>query len=105
MTEQRTEVNTGNLSRTAERLYDLVPHLVSAAEKLLASGMELGAMLDGDLRRKLMYTLANDREKFEVLVRTLRRYAEVLEQIATVYTRTESDILGVLRDGKHAENR
>ena len=96
MATENTEVVTGKLEQTAGSLRDLIAAYRTALDRYYSCGTELGTMLDGDQSRKFLFTLTNDREKFDALTRLLQQYVEALEQVATVYTKTNSDILDVL---------
>ena len=91
-----TEVVTGKLTQTANALSDLIARYGVAIDRYYTCGAEIGAMLDGDISKRFMLTLTNDREKFDALSGLLRRYVETLDQVTRVYTKTNTDILDLL---------
>ena len=96
MAGQSTEVTTGKLIQVANTLTDLIAQYDSSVDRFYDCGAEIDTMWDGDANQKFMYTLTNDRERFNALRDILRRYVEVLNQDANTYAQAESDVLNVL---------
>ena len=96
MAGQSTEVTTGKLTQAANRLSDLIGQYNAAVDKFYNCGAEIDTMWDGEASQKFMYTLTNDRERFNALTKILQSYVEVLNQDANTYAKAEADVLNVL---------
>ena len=96
MSGRSTEVSTGRLTNAAGRLSELITHYDAAVDRFYNCCAEIDAMWDGDVSRKFMATLSNDRERFNALARILHRYVEVLNQDAGIYAKAELDVMNVL---------
>jgi len=96
MAGQSTEVTTGKLTQAANTLTDLIGRYIAAVDRLYNCGAELDTMWEGEASRKFMFTLANDRERFNALRDILQRYVEVLNADASAYAQAESEVMNVL---------
>jgi len=96
MSGRGTEVTTGKLTQVANTLTDLIAQYNASVDRFYNCGAEIDTMWDGEASQKFMYTLTNDRERFNALRNILQRYVEVLNQDASTYAQAESDVLNVL---------
>jgi len=96
MAGQSTEVTTGKLTQVANTLSDLIARYNTSVDRFYNCGAAIDMMWDGEASQKFMYTLTNDRERFNALKSILQRYVEVLNQDARTYAQAESEVLNVL---------
>ena len=96
MAGQSTEVTTGKLTQAANALSDLIVRYNASVDRFYNCGAEIDTMWDGEASQKFVYTLANDRERFNALRDILQRYVEVLNQDANTYAQAETEVLNVL---------
>jgi len=96
MAGRSTEVTTGKLNQVANTLSELITQYNASVDRFYNCGAEIDTMWDGEASQKFMYTLTNDRERFNALRNILQRYVEVLNQDANTYAQAESDVLNVL---------
>ena len=95
-----TEVITGRMLDVARDVEDIIGRYNTSVNKVYQIGGEIDAMWDGEASQKFQQILGNDRERFNAMARLLTEYVDVLRRDASIYAKTEGDVVDILNVNK-----